>query len=90
MYDWITQVLRERREAAGLTLAHMEHTIGYDRGNLSKLERGLIRALRDLDGVVAGYAKALDVHPTALWREALERWEADVSKRTRRRRKSQT
>lgn len=74
MHEWITQVLRERRELAGISLRDMEQATDVDRGNLSRFERGLSQ-VRGMDGLVAGYANALGVHPAVLWREALERWE---------------
>lgn len=86
MQDWIRQVLRERREQAGITLAQVEYATSRDRGNLSKFERGVSRELRDLDGVVAGYADLLGVEPIDLWQEALDRWKATLPRTQRRRR----
>jgi len=81
MHEWIRQVLRDRREDAGLTLAQVEQVAGVDRGNLSRMERGLSRAVRDFDGIVEGYAKALGVEAVELWAEALARWQSDLKRR---------
>jgi hypothetical protein len=76
---YLLAVMRERREAAGVTLRQIEETAGrdYDRSNLSRVERGLAgtHQLAVFDRLLDAYAERLGVRPQDLWRDALERWE---------------
>jgi transcriptional regulator with XRE-family HTH domain len=75
MRPYLLQVLRERRNAAGKSLRELEPLTGVDRSNLSRLETEKATHMLDhLDGIVRGYAEASEVHPSVIWREALDRW----------------
>lgn len=77
MLGHLRYVLRSRRNAAGLTLKQVEAFAGVDRSNLSNYETGKIGLPRDAERMVDGYARALDVLPAELWREALDMYERD-------------
>lgn len=60
--------LREAREAAGITLPRMAEIIGYDKGNLSRVEHGSAGA-RVTEWVASRYELALGAEPWSLVRD---------------------
>lgn len=60
--------LRDAREAAEITLPRMAEIIGYDLGNLSRVERGQSGA-RVTEWVASRYELALGREPWSLVRE---------------------
>lgn len=79
MTPYLRQILRERR--GSMALADVAPHVGLRESNLSRFERGDLVALERLDRIAQGYAEALGVSVLTLWREALERAEADESAR---------
>lgn len=73
MQPYLGQILRELREAAGLVPADLE-TLANRRGNsLGRFEKGEVAPyLDDVDVIVAGYADALGIRPSEIYRRALD------------------
>jgi lambda repressor-like predicted transcriptional regulator len=72
----LRHVLAARRATAGISLRDLEkHGAGISYASLSRFENGAVPEY--LDRVVCAYARALDVAPSELWREALRVCEAD-------------
>lgn len=84
---WIATVLRDRREAAGISEQDAATTVLQPRADGKKPSSRTIKRLEtgatmppDLDQRVAGYAYLLGLDDgRELWREALERWDAEGS-----------
>ena len=58
--------LRLAREAAGITLPRMAEIIGYDKGNLSRVESGQVKTDRVVEWVATRYEIALGLAPRSL------------------------
>lgn len=82
---WIATVLRDRREAAGISEQDAATTVLQPRADGKKPNSRTIKRLEtgatmpsDLDQRVAGYAYLLGLDdPRELWREAMDRWDAE-------------
>jgi transcriptional regulator with XRE-family HTH domain len=82
----LASVARDARIAAGLTYAHIAVHVRKRAGGFGVSESTVARFEygkhwpENPDAMLAAYATALDTHPATLWRQAVDRWAATVTK----------
>lgn len=80
----IGAVIREIRQAKGLTLEEVAYAAGTDGGNLSRIERGLQRCVHEvLEGIAAGLG--MSVAELYLEAEAMQATESGIATSTKKR-----
>lgn len=76
MVYWLARAASELREEAGRKQVHIAATMSIDQSTIYRFEQGRIWPKR-ADLVVAAYAEDLEIDDArAIWRRALEMWEA--------------
>lgn len=74
MSYWIGDILRERREAAGIERSDIAKMLGVHEHTVARLEDGVSMG-RDIDRAISAYAYALGIKDgREFWSDALERW----------------
>jgi hypothetical protein len=75
MLFWLARTCREARLMARRKQVHIGASADVDQSTVNRFEKAIAWP-RNPDRLVAAYADDLDVPPQALWRLALEAWEA--------------
>lgn len=74
MLSWLAITLRDARIQAGRKQVHIAAEANMDQASINRFEQGRSWP-RDVDRIVAAYARDLNVEPRELWRAALDRWD---------------
>jgi transcriptional regulator with XRE-family HTH domain len=75
MSYWLGVAARELREGAHKKHVHVAATADVDQSTIWRFESGKAKGFpRDLDTIIAAYAKTLDINPSEIWALAVGLW----------------